>query len=189
MTRVFALALALLLSNACSQEDQGGLPPPVAMTADALGHYCQMALSEHPGPKAQIHLVGQKNPIFFAQVRDAVAFRRMPEQSAAIAAVYVNDMGAAESWAAPGADNWIPAEDAYYVAGSTTVGGMGAAELVPFSRRDAAADFAGKNGGQVLRLEEVPDAAVLGPALPVAEGGGAEGYRERLKALSHANGG
>ncbi|WP_409998019.1 nitrous oxide reductase accessory protein NosL, partial [Escherichia coli] len=25
------------------------------MTEEALGHYCQMNLTEHPGPKAQVH--------------------------------------------------------------------------------------------------------------------------------------
>jgi len=189
MKPAFTLALAVFLLSGCLEEGRGGPPPPVEMTSDALGYYCQMALKEHPGPKAQIHLAGQSNPIFFAQVRDAVAYQRMPEQSGQIAAIYVNDMGAAASWDDPGADNWIAADDATYVTGSTAIGGMGAPELVPFSERRAAEAFAAANGGQVLRLEQVPDDAVLGPAVPMAADGQALLYRDRLKALTHEKGG
>jgi copper chaperone NosL len=149
-----------------------------------------MDLFEHPGPKAQVHLDGMPHPLFFSQVRDAVAYQRMPEQSAIIAAVYVNDMGApGATWERPGPDNWIRADVAFYVEGSSVTGGMGAPELVPFGGEAEAADFAQANGGRVLRLDQVQDADVLSPVAlddePVASTtGGDADYSERLRALT-----
>ncbi|MDP4032140.1 MAG: nitrous oxide reductase accessory protein NosL [Pseudorhodobacter sp.] len=179
------LALMLLALSAC-RDETASLPDPVAMTADAVGHYCQMNLLEHPGPKAQVHLDGLDAPLFFSQVRDAIAYQRMPEQSHMIKAIYVNDMGAAVSWDAPGADNWIQADSALYVVGSASVGGMGAPELVPFSTAAAAAAFAGEHGGQVLTLTEIDDADVLAPVALEADSGSGDDadYLSRLKKLS-----
>ena len=182
-------AVCLFLLTGCFKEQQASVPPPMTMTAEALGHYCQMTLIEHPGPKGQIHLAGQENPIFFSQVRDAIAYERMPEQDGRITAIYVNDMGSAKSWEQPGADNWILASDAYFVAGSSVVGGMGAPELVPFSKRSAAQAFADTKGGRLLTLPEVADADVLGLAIPVAEGEDEDHYRERLDKQSEEQGG
>ena len=85
--------LLVLLLAACRTEPDA--PPPTAMTAESVGHYCQMNLLEHPGPKAQVFLEGSSAPLFFSQVRDAIAYMRAPEQVAPILAVYVNDMGRA----------------------------------------------------------------------------------------------
>lgn len=158
---LFALLAALALA-ACKEDVAEG-PLPVAMTAEAVGHYCQMTLLEHPGPKAQVHLSGIPDPLFFSQVRDAIAYQRMPEQSHAIAAIYVSDMGAAASWEDPGAENWIAAEDAVFVVGTGITGGMGAPELIPFTDRTAAEDFVARNGGEILFLGTIPDEAVLAP--------------------------
>jgi copper chaperone NosL len=157
---VIAAGLAL---TACREERAAAPPAPVAMTAEALGHYCQMNLTEHPGPKAQVHLEGLPAPLFFSQVRDAIAYERMPEQSHAIRAIYVTDMAAAPSWQSPGIDNWVAAQKALYVVGSKVAGGMGAQELVPFSDRAAAQAFVGKNGGEIRSLTEIPDEQVLAP--------------------------
>ena len=188
MKRSFALAVCLVLLSGCLEEEQAAAPPPVTMTADALGHYCQMMLIEHPGPKGQVHLAGQVHPLFFSQVRDAIAYERMPEQNGRITAIYVNDMGAARSWAEPGEDNWILASEAYFVAGSSAVGGMGAPELVPFSERAAAQAFALAKGGRLLSLPEVADEDVLGPETPLAERGEQDRYRERLETITGEKG-
>lgn len=163
MKRVLLLLAAVLALAACDEDQAAGPPPAVEMTAETLGHYCQMHLTEHPGPKAQVHLEGIAQPLFFSQVRDAVAYQRMPEQAYAITAIYVSDMGAAPSWEAPGNDNWIAADQALFVVGSKVAGGMGAPELVPFSSRAAAEAFAAQHGGAIQALEEIPDAAVLAP--------------------------
>ncbi len=175
------LAFALV---ACGEDEGAGLPPPVTMTAEAVGHYCQMNLLEHPGPKAQVHLDGVLHPIFFSQVRDAVAYERMPEQSHAIVAIYVSDMARAASWDDPGADNWVLAGDAHYVVGSDRTGGMGAGELVPFSDAEAAAAFAATHGGDVVALADIPDRAVLTPVDLEAEDGVDDDFEDRLRALA-----
>lgn len=164
MTRPLALvALAAFVLLAGCKEELAQAPAAVPLTTEATGHFCQMNLLEHPGPKAQVHLAGLPDPLFFSQVRDAVAYQRMPEQSHAIAAIYVNDMAAAPSWENPGAANWIAAETALYVVGARTPGGMGAPELIPFSNRTTAEAWAAEHGGQVLALGDIPDTEVLAP--------------------------
>lgn len=183
MNRLFTLALPLVLLAGCQEDDLAGLPPAVTMPADAVGHYCQMVLAEHPGPKAQVLLDGEETPLFFSQVRDAISYQRMPEQSHAITAIYVNDMAAAPSWEEPGADNWIAAGAAHFVVGSTRVGGMGAAELVPFSDADTAAAFAAEHGGRVERLDGIADHEVLSPEeTPQAHDG--HNFMKRLERVS-----
>ncbi|MBU3260030.1 nitrous oxide reductase accessory protein NosL [Roseovarius sp. PS-C2] len=183
MKRLAAI-LCLAILPAC-QEDTAEIPQAVTMTASAVGHFCQMNMLEHPGPKAQVHLTGLPGtPLFFSQVRDAVAYLRMPEQSHEIAAVYVSDMGSAASWEIPGADNWIPASAAHYVVGSSRTGGMGAPELVPFSDAASAAQFAQRHGGQVQELADIPDTAVLAPVATSATTPDDDDFADRLRALS-----
>ena len=155
------LALPLLLAGCLEEEIIR--PDPIALTAEAAGHYCQMNILEHPGPKAQIHLAGLSNPLWFSQVRDGIAYIRSPERDGDIAAFYVNDMAAAQSWAAPGPENWIDAEAAFYVTGSDAVGGMGAPEIAPFATEAAARAFAAVHGGAVARLAEITPEDVLAP--------------------------
>lgn len=182
-----ALCLILLLA-ACKDEVAQDVTP-LALTAEAVGHYCQMNLLEHEGPKAQVHLEGLPGaPLFFSQVRDAIAYARLPEQSHAILAIWVNDMGApGATWAQPGAENWIEAEAAHYVVGSSREGGMGAPELVPFARAGDAAAFAAAHGGEVMALEAVPDAGVIAPVALQPEDDA--DFERRLKALSQEVGG
>lgn len=187
MKRVFLLVLALA---ACREEAQD--LSPVAMTAESVGHYCQMHLLEHAGPKAQVHLEGfEGKPLYFSQVRDAVAYTRLPEQDGVILAVYVNDMGApGATWDDPGAANWISAEAAHYVVGAAVEGGMGAPELVPFADTARAAAFAAANGGAVMDLAAIPDSAVIAPvATDATAGNGDADYEARLEALSGKIGG
>lgn len=188
--RPAVLLAALLLLSAC-KEDVAQAIVPQEMTPETLGHYCQMNLLEHPGPKAQVFLEGNAAPLFFSQVRDAIAYARGPEQVAPIVAVYVNDMGAAgATWDAPGKGNWIAADKAFYVVGSARQGGMGAPETVPFSSREQAAAFVLAEGGRVLALADVTDAMVL---TPVETGGRPDtddaDYRDRLNALTPSTGG
>lgn len=182
-----ALLFALLLA-AC-REDAVQATDPVALTADSVGYFCQMTLLEHEGPKAQVHLEGLPGtPLFFSQVRDAVTYARLPEQSHPILAIWVNDMGAAgATWDEPGAENWIDAKTAHFVVGSGLAGGMGAPEFVPFSRLEDAAEFARTNGGTVMGLDAIPDSALIAPeAEATAED---SDFTRRLKALSDRAGG
>lgn len=191
MKRALLLLVPLLALAACKEETQD--LSPVALTAESLGHYCHMNLLEHPGPKAQVHLEGMPGmPLYFSQVRDAIAYARLPEQDGVILAIYVNDMSApGATWDVPGATNWIPADTAHYVVGSKAEGGMGAPELVPFGDPEKAAAFAADNGGTVMALAAIPDEAVIAPvALEGDIGASDDGdYDQRLRALSDKIGG
>lgn len=174
MKRAF-LALALAALAACQEED-GKPPSPVALTDEAIGHYCQMYLADHGGPKAQIHLKGYDQPLWFSQVSDAAAYLHDPEQIAEISAVYVSDMALAADWAEPGSDNWIAANQARFVIGSRQMGGMGMPEAIPFGAAEAAEAFAAAEGGQVVTFEAIPPEYVqAGMGEVVAPGGGGEG--------------
>lgn len=187
MIRTFML-VALFALTACKEDDLQDVSA-VTLDDDALGHYCQMNLTEHDGPKAQAHLAGLPGePLFFSQVRDVVAYLRMPEQSHEVLQVWVNDMGApGVSWTAPGPENWIDAELAHYVVGSAKEGGMGAPELVPFADPAQAAVFVAQYGGEVMTLNQIPDTAVLEP---VSEDTSADDqdFEDRLRALSRDTG-
>ncbi len=155
------LAFACLLLAACGEEE-AQIPDPIPLTAEVASHYCLMQVDAHGGPKAQIHLEGLPDPIFFAQARDGLAYLKGSERLLPVLVTYVSDMAAAPSWDAPGANNWIDAKTAHFVVGSDAVGGMGAPEVAPFSNKEAAARFAALRGGSVVSLDEIPMDALFG---------------------------
>ncbi|MGY4284263.1 copper chaperone NosL [Bradyrhizobium sp. LM2.7] len=160
--RILCVIVALLLAGCNRDAEQSVLPPPAALTNEAMGVFCGMNLLEHPGPKGQIITAGRIDPFWFTSVRDTVAFTLMPDQPRDIRAVYVSDMARAPNWDEPGKTNWIDARKAFFVIGSRRQGGMGAAEAVPFGDRAAADTFAGANGGNVVTFAQIPSAYVLG---------------------------
>ena len=185
-------ALILMLMLAACRDEVAQAVDPVKLTDEAIGHYCQMNLTEHPGPKAQVHLEGLPGaPLFFSQVRDAIAYSRLPEQSHTILAIWVNDMGApGATWEVPGPTNWIDAKTAHFVVGSAREGGMGAPELIPFSDASSARACADLHGGAVMDLAEVPDSAVIAPVPDVDPAGSSaddDDFKGRLRALSQRN--
>ena len=155
--------LALALLAACDDETTRALPSPLTLNDDAAGYYCQMVILEHDGPKAQLFLDGALAPLWFSQVRDGLAYLKSPEQEGVILVLYVNDMGKAISYAEPGGDNWIKAQDAFYVVGSDAIGGMGAPEMVPFGTAESAQEFTATHGGTVMELNEISAETVLSP--------------------------
>lgn len=160
MKRLIAAALLLTAAwsmTACQENSPSSTPSAVAMTDDALGHYCQMYLADHGGPKAQIHLAGFDEPLWFAQVSDAVAYLHDPERTAEIRAVYVSDMSKAPSWSNPGRENWTAASTAYFVIESKQMGGMGVREAVPFSSEADAQAFSAREDGRVVSFDEISD--------------------------------
>lgn len=159
-----ALLVVFLAAAGCQEENaQIDKPVPIALTSEAAGHYCQMIILEHPGPKGQVHLVGHTAPLWFSQVRDGLAYLISEEKTAEISVLYVNDMGKASNWLEPGENNWIDVKLAYFVVGSDAKGGMGAPEIVPFGDAKMAADFARRRGGEVKRLSEITTEMVLAP--------------------------
>jgi copper chaperone NosL len=179
-----AALAALLLLPACGEEQTAEVPLPRKITREAVGYYCNMIVQDHPGPKGQIFLSDQPDPIWFSSVRDTIAFTLLPEEAKNIAAIYVNDMSRA-AWEAPEAGTWIEAESAWFVIGSERRGGMGAPEAVPFSAQSAAEAFAARHGGEVVAFADVSADAILG-AITELEPTGHEGPGD---AMSHGHSG
>ncbi|OUS05112.1 copper resistance protein CopZ [Rhodobacterales bacterium 52_120_T64] len=164
MKLALAAILPLVFLMGCKDDVADiAAPDPLILTAEAAGHYCQMEILEHQGPKAQVHIEGFLAPLWFSQVRDGIAYLKSQEQSAEIVVIYVNDMGEAASWQAPGAENWMDVNDAYFVVNSDVTGGMGAPELAPFSDLEKAQTFMAAHGGEIMRLAEIPAELVLAP--------------------------
>ena len=59
-----------------------------------------------------------------------------------------------------------------------------APEAVPFSSREAADAFVAAQGGQVMRLDAIPDEMVLAPEETVPDGSTEADFINRLRALS-----
>lgn len=165
--------LLIGLAGCDGGEDTASAPPPEEYGGEAIGYFCNMLLSEHGGPKGQVHLSGREEPLWFSSVRDTVAFTLLEGEPKNVSAIYVNDMGKATDWAEPEPGTWIVLNDAWLVIGSRRMGGMGLPEVVPFGTPEGAEDFAAEHGGRVLRLAEVPADYVLGsPQMPEPEGSG-----------------
>ena len=162
MRLALVAALLLLPLSACSKQGkQAALPPPQEISASSTAQFCGMLLSEHSGPKGQIFVRGNPQPLWFASVRDTLAFTLMPETPKDIAAIYVSDMGRAKNWDQPERGAWIEAHRALYVIGSRARSGMNADETVPFGDADAARRFAVENGGRVVAFADIPQSFVL----------------------------
>lgn len=155
---------APLVLDACG-DDEPEVPKPHALTAEATGRYCHMLLSEHQGPKGQIHLKSAKEPLWFSSVRDTVTFTLLPEEPKDIVAIYVTDMTSAD-WSQPGDDSWMNAREAYYVIRSDLASGMGAPEAVPFKREEGAKAFRAAHGGEIVRFDAIPKDYILGVVEP-----------------------
>lgn len=154
--------LAILLLAACS-EQANETPSAAALTDSAIGFYDQMFVVDHDGPKGQIHLSGESEPLWFSQTRDGIAYIKSQERTAEVLVFYVNDMGGTTNWADPGAENWIDANNAYFVIGSDAVGGMGSPEMVPFAMESDANAYARDHGGHVMRLAGIDPSDALVP--------------------------
>jgi len=157
--RAFILALLLLALPACGKNEQASAPPPKAISADSIAEFCNMALSEHSGPKGQIFVSKRAEPYWFASVRDTFAFVMLPEEPKDIVAIYVSDMGKAKSWEQP--DVWTEARKAVFVIGSRKRGGMGEDEAVPFSDEATAQAFIAANGGHIVHFDDMPKDYIL----------------------------
>jgi copper chaperone NosL len=157
-------ALGLFINIALAGCDRGSARTisPQEPGPDTIAYYCGMNLSEHAGPKGQVFLTGQETPTWFASVRDTLAFTMLPGEPKNIAAIFVSDMGKAASWQRPEPGAWVEAHDAVFVAGSDVRGGMGVAEVVPFSDRIAAEQFRAEHGGEIYVFGEVPGRYVFG---------------------------
>ncbi len=157
-----ALILSCLLLSACDQEQTSiAVPAPNEIQGQEIGYYCNMNVAAHKGPKGQIFLADDDQPLWFSSARDTIAFTLLPEEPKNISAIYVSDMGRA-NWDAPQAGTWVEARDAWYVVGSSRHGGMGAPEPVPFALKAEAEAFSTQHGGRVFSYPDIPHDQILG---------------------------
>lgn len=153
-----ALALSVAALTACRTADSSTVAP-VDITRDTNCSLDGMTLMDYPGPKAQVFYERQAAPDFFCDTVELFALLLKPEQQKRVRAVYVQDMAQAD-WNQP-VGHWIDAKTAFYVAGSKARGSMGAS-LVSFAREQDARAFAARQGGNVVRFDQVtPDMATL----------------------------
>lgn len=155
-----ALAIAAFCWLGACSDRAATVPQAQEPRADTAGHICGMFLSEHPGPKGQIFVAGQSQPLWFSSVRDAIVFLRFGDGGASAVVAYVNDMGRAD-WTRPDPGTWIDAREALFVLGSRRASGMGEAEAVPFADREAARQFVTRYGGTMAAFAEIPDAYLV----------------------------
>lgn len=154
--RIAAILVIGLLAVGCDQNQAAQVPPPQEPGPEAVGTICRMALAEHGGPKGQVFLTRQDRPLWFSSVRDTFTWLLVEDgPGGGHAAIWVNDMGKAQSWDKPDAGAWVEAHQAVFVVGSDRGAQMGGTELVPFSDRNAAAAFAAKHGGTVMAFAQI----------------------------------
>lgn len=157
-----AAAICLTLMAACGGGGPSGPPPaPQALTDEAIGHYCGMNLTEHTGPKGQILLRDQDTAVWFSTIREVFAYTLLPEEPKTITAIYVQDMGQADSHGNPPAHAWIDARSAHFLIDSSAIGGMGAPDALPFADLKNAEAYAQNHGGRIVSFQDMPEDYVL----------------------------
>jgi len=150
-----ALAVtAISILSAC-EKSAAPIPPAQNIAGDEIGYFCRMLLVNHTGPKGQIHLTNQEDPLWFTSVRDTLAFTQLPGESKAIAAIYVNDLAHTPLDSSEPSPHWLDAKAAWFVMGSDAIGGMGMPELVPFASRQVAENFIEKHGGHLAQFDDI----------------------------------
>ncbi|GAA4417185.1 nosL protein [Advenella faeciporci] len=157
------LLVSALLAGCGNDSGQSENPPaPLAVTSDAIGHYCSMGMLEHAGPKGQIFVRGSDKPVWFSTIQQVFAYTLLPEEPKGLSALYVNDAGAVSDWNQPGAnEHWIDARKAFYVIESRFVGGMGVEDAMPFSDEAKARNFVEKHGGRIVTFSTMPEDYIL----------------------------
>ncbi len=149
---------------ACQNDGSAAVPRPQEISDDATAEFCGMSLAEHAGPKGQVFLKGSSKPLWFASVHDTFAYMMLLGEAQRVAAVYVNDMGKAKTWAKPEPGTWVDARKAVFVIDSARRSGMQEDEAVPFSDAAAANAFLTRYGGRIVGFAEMPRSYVLSDA-------------------------
>jgi copper chaperone NosL len=153
-TRQLACVALLAVLAACSHTPPKAHPlEPSDDTACALDG---MVLKDFAGPKAQIHYA-EGQPDFFCNLTELFDVVLAPESKRAVVALFVQDMGHTD-WDHPQA-HWIDARTAYYVVGSRKPGSMGPT-FGAFANTSDADAFAAREGGKVLRFDQITVAMV-----------------------------
>jgi copper chaperone NosL len=141
-----------LLAGCESRETAAASIAPVEIGRGTSCSLDGMLLADYPGPKAQLHVDGRAEPMFFCDTVELFSTLLSGEQALAVRAVHVQDMGRAE-WEEP-KGHWIDARGAFFVVGGRRHGSMGPT-IASFARDEDARRFTGDFGGRVLRFAEI----------------------------------
>lgn len=129
-----------------------GLHDPRPIPADARCPVCGMFPARFPDWAGQTIFSDGATQFFDSPVNLVVYLRNLSRYSnyraEDIVISYVNDIPSSE---------WIPADQAFYVHGSSALGPMREGNLPTFAERSVAERFATERGGVVLTLDEITD--------------------------------
>lgn len=149
-----SLSLSLSLA-ACGDKAAEAPIAPVEIDPSSTCDLDGMLLADYPGPKAQIHYVGQAKPAWFCDTVEMFSALLKPEQVRSVAGVFVQDMALAD-WDQP-RGHWFDARQGVYVFGSKRQGSMGPT-IASFRTEAGANAFVANHGGRVVRFADVkPD--------------------------------
>ncbi|MCK5041515.1 MAG: nitrous oxide reductase accessory protein NosL [Sphingomonadales bacterium] len=162
LNKIAVICLVGFLAS-CGEAENTVAPPPHNLADDDVSYFTSMVIVEHNGPKGHVIVEGEDKPLWFSSVRDTLAFTRLPEETRKILAIYLTDMSKADTWDNPDNSTWAEAENLFYVVGSSKMGGMGQAEMVPFSIVSDAETFSQEFGGTVVTLDEIATDLILSP--------------------------
>lgn len=150
-------AVLLLGLAGCNEAEQSEQRlDPVTFHSEDECHVCGMVISDFPGPKGQAVEKGGVRK--FCSTAEMLGWWLQPENRMMDAKLYVHDMGRS-TWEQPNDEYLIDATSAYYVAGTSLKGAMGAV-LATFADEAAANALAEEHGGRVLRFDDI-DQSVL----------------------------
>lgn len=156
LTVACVVVLSLFLGlGGCGHSDDHEKAPQLAVAIESGDecHLCGMVIGEFPGPKGELYLHGQPRVHKFCSTRDLFAFLLQPENRHRASQIYVHDM-VQSPWNSPDDNHFIDAQSAWYVAGHSQPGAMGAT-LASFALEADAIDFAHLYGGEVLTFQSI----------------------------------
>lgn len=164
---VLAMLFGLFLVSCGDKEATPVSYDPVAFHADDECHVCGMIVMDFPGPKGQA--VERNGVRKFCSTAEMFSWWLQPENTLLQARLYVHDMGRSH-WDTPDDEHLIDAKQAWYVAGTSLQGAMGAS-LASFADRQAAEELAAEHAGaQVMSFDQI-DQAFLQQAAAAQHGG------------------
>jgi copper chaperone NosL len=156
----FVAIVALFALAACGRRDAGPSAAAVAIEKGDTCAVCGMYIEGQPGPRGEAYETGLSRPLKFGSTRDFFAFVTQPDEVHRLGALYVQDTARID-WAHPSdmAASFTDARTAFYVAWQPKPGAMGPT-FAPFAKRAEAEAFRARNGGVLLRFDQVTPAVV-----------------------------
>ncbi len=150
MRKLLMMSAALLMA-ACSQPQAKVAEVQAHVEQQDRCHLCGMVLVRYPGPKGVANLTSDQQ-LKFCSTRDLFEFVLQPDKGRQVVQAMVHDMGG-NDWQHPN-DQFVTAEDAWYVYGSDRPAAMGPA-LASFASEASAQAFADEFGGRLFRFDEI----------------------------------